>query len=84
MTTAPSHNLHAAPFHATRWTLVCLAKADSEGRKALADLCDAYYESVVAYLRNLSRDADATQERRRSLRPKLADSAAGHAHVPAN
>ena len=44
ITTAPP--IHsAAPFYTTRWTRVCLAKADSEdGRRALADLCEAYYE----------------------------------------
>jgi DNA-directed RNA polymerase specialized sigma24 family protein len=63
MTTEPHLNLHAVPFHTTRWTRVCLAKADSEdGRKALADLCDAYYEPVVAYLRSVFRDADAALE----------------------
>ncbi len=68
MTTAPSPNLHAAPFHTTRWTRVCLAKADSEdGRRALADLCDAYYEPVVAYLRSVSRDADAAREIRHAF-----------------
>jgi RNA polymerase sigma-70 factor (ECF subfamily) len=42
---------------------VCLAKADSEdGRKALADLCDAYYEPVVAYLKSVLRDADAARD----------------------
>lgn len=42
---------------------MCQAKADSEvGRLALADLCDAYYEPVVAYLRNVFRDADAARE----------------------
>lgn len=63
MTTALSPNVHAAPFHTTRWTRVCLAKTNSEdGRKALADLCDAYYEPVVAYLRSAFRDADAARE----------------------
>jgi DNA-directed RNA polymerase specialized sigma24 family protein len=63
MTTAPQPNLHAARFHTTRWTRVCLAKADSEdGRRALADLCEAYYEPVVAYLRSVFRDADAARE----------------------
>lgn len=63
MTTSPSPNLHAAPFHTTRWTRVCLAKADSEdGRRALADLCDAYYEPVVAYLRSVLRDSDAARD----------------------
>jgi RNA polymerase sigma-70 factor (ECF subfamily) len=42
---------------------VCLAKADSEdGRRALADLCDAYYEPVVAYLRSVFGDPDAARE----------------------
>ena len=63
MTSTARHNFHAAPFHTTRWTRVCLAKADSEdGRRALADLCDAYYEPVVTYLRSVFRDADAARE----------------------
>jgi DNA-directed RNA polymerase specialized sigma24 family protein len=50
-------------FHTTRWTQVRQAKADSDdGRKALADLCDAYYEPVVAYLRSVLRDADAARD----------------------
>lgn len=53
----------AASFHTTRWTRVCLAKADSEdGRRALADLCDAYYEPVIAFLRCELRDGDAARE----------------------
>lgn len=63
MTTTPQQNLRASPFHTTRWTRVCLAKADSEdGRRALADLCDAYYEPVVAYLRSVLGDPDAARE----------------------
>jgi len=55
--------LNPAPFRTTRWTRVCLAKADSEdGRTALADLCGAYYEPVVAYLRHALRDADEARE----------------------
>ncbi len=54
---------HANPFHTTRWTQVRSAKADSDdGRKALADLCDAYYEPVVAFLRAELGDADAARE----------------------
>lgn len=50
-------------FHTTRWTCVCAAQADSEeGRRALADLCDAYYEPVLAFLRCELRDADAARE----------------------
>jgi DNA-directed RNA polymerase specialized sigma24 family protein len=63
MTTAPAAVLQGSPFHTTRWTRVSLAKADSEdGRRALADLCDAYYEPVVAYLRMVLRDGDAARE----------------------
>jgi RNA polymerase sigma-70 factor (ECF subfamily) len=41
-----------------------LAKADSDdGRQALADLCDAYYQPVVAFLRCELRDADDARER---------------------
>lgn len=54
---------HAAPFLTTRWTRVCLAKADSDdGRRALAELCDAYYEPVVAYLKSVLRDSDAARD----------------------
>ncbi len=63
MTTEPKPSFHAAPFLTTRWTRVGLAKVDSEeGRQALADLCDAYYEPVVAYLRCVLRDADAARD----------------------
>ncbi len=52
-----------ASFLTTRWTQVRQAKADSdEGRKALADLCDAYYEPVLAFLRAHLRDADAASD----------------------
>jgi DNA-directed RNA polymerase specialized sigma24 family protein len=55
--------LHPAAFHTTRWTRVCQAQADSEdGRRALADLCDAYYEPVLAFLRCELRDADSARE----------------------
>lgn len=63
MTSETRTLLHPAAFHTTRWTRVCLAKADSEdGRGALSDLCDAYYEPVVAYLRGVLRDADAARD----------------------
>jgi RNA polymerase sigma-70 factor (ECF subfamily) len=40
-----------------------MAKADSDdGRRALSDLCNAYYEPIVAYLRSVLRDADAGRE----------------------
>jgi len=53
----------SADFCTTRWTQVSRAKADSkEGRQALADLCNAYYEPVLAFLRCELRDADAARE----------------------
>ena len=56
----------AAPgedFRTTRWTQVSRAKAESpEGRRALAELCDAYYEPVAAFLRCQLRDADAARD----------------------
>ena len=52
-----------AAFRTTRWTRVCLAKIDSEdGRGALADLCDAYYQPVMAFLLCRLRDADAARD----------------------
>jgi len=50
-------------FHTTRWTRVCLAKvASDDGRRALAELCGAYYEPVVAFLRCELRDAEMARE----------------------
>jgi RNA polymerase sigma-70 factor (ECF subfamily) len=50
-------------FRTTRWTRVAQAKDDSsEGRRALADLCNAYYEPVAAFLRCELQDADAARE----------------------
>jgi RNA polymerase sigma-70 factor (ECF subfamily) len=64
--TPPCHPLQGSPgedFRTTRWTQVRRAKADSpEGRRALAELCNAYYEPVVAFLRCELRDADAARE----------------------
>ena len=40
-----------------------MAKADSDdGRRALSDLCQAYYEPIVAYLRSVMRDGDAARD----------------------
>jgi RNA polymerase sigma-70 factor (ECF subfamily) len=50
-------------FRTTRWTQVSRAKSDSpDGRRALSELCDAYYEPVAAFLRCELRDADAARE----------------------
>ena len=53
----------SSAFLTTRWTRICLAKVASEdGRRARAELCEAYYEPVVAFLRCELRDADAARE----------------------
>jgi RNA polymerase sigma-70 factor (ECF subfamily) len=50
-------------FYTTQWTRVCAAREDSEeGRLALADLCDAYYEPVLTFLRCELREADAARD----------------------
>ena len=50
-------------FRTTRWTRVRLAKLESEdGRRALAELCETYYEPVIAFLRCQTRDTDAARE----------------------
>jgi RNA polymerase sigma-70 factor (ECF subfamily) len=59
----PEEPAPGADFRTTRWTQVSRAKADSpEGRRALADLCNAYYEPVAAFLRCELRDAGAARE----------------------
>lgn len=61
--TSPTPAPSGKEFCTTRWTQVSRAKADSpEGRRALADLCNAYYEPVTTFLRCELRDADAARE----------------------
>jgi DNA-directed RNA polymerase specialized sigma24 family protein len=50
-------------FRTTRWTQVSRAKvASPEGRRALAELCDGYYEPVAAFLRCELRNAEAARD----------------------
>ena len=50
-------------FRTTRWTQVSRAKAHSPaGRRALAELCNAYYEPVTTFLRCHLQDADTARE----------------------
>src|SRR5688572_14588044 len=59
----PPPTSEAAAFHTTRWTLVRRAKQlGPEGRQALAELCEAYYEPGVAFLTCDLRDGDAARE----------------------
>jgi DNA-directed RNA polymerase specialized sigma24 family protein len=63
MSSEPLSAFGAAPFLTTRWTRVCLAKADSDdGRVALAELCEGYYAPVFAFLCGVLRDAEAARE----------------------
>ena len=50
-------------FHTTRWTLVRHATGHSaEGRRALSDLCAAYYKPVVAFMRREGFEEDAARD----------------------
>jgi len=52
-----------ASFHPTRWTLVLRSRGKGEDAKAaLSDLCAAYYEPVVAFLRRDGRGGDDARE----------------------
>ncbi len=54
----------ASHFHPTQWTLVLRARGESsEAKAALSDLCAAYYEPVVAFLRRDGRGDDAAREK---------------------
>lgn len=51
------------PFAPTRWTLVLRARGESvEARGALSELCEAYYQPVLRFLRREGRDEDAARE----------------------
>lgn len=67
MTTDSTQPIPASPageaFHTTRWSRVGRAKAESpDGERALAELCEAYYEPVAAFLRCETRDTDAARD----------------------
>ena len=54
---------HTSPFAPTRWTLVLRARGESvEGQAALSELCEAYYQPVLRFLRREGRDEDAARE----------------------
>jgi RNA polymerase sigma-70 factor (ECF subfamily) len=51
------------PFSRTRWTLVLRARGETpESRAALSELCEAYYQPVLWFLRNEGRDEDSARE----------------------
>lgn len=52
-----------AAFHPTQWTLVLRARGEGElAKAALSELCAAYYEPVVAFLRREGRGEEAARE----------------------
>jgi RNA polymerase sigma-70 factor (ECF subfamily) len=54
---------HTSPFAPTRWTLVLRARGESaESRVALGELCEAYYQPVLRFLRREGRDEDAARD----------------------
>lgn len=54
----PERDSDPEAFRTTRWTQVNRSQMDSPaGRQALAELCEAYYEPVAAFLRCQMRDA---------------------------
>jgi RNA polymerase sigma-70 factor (ECF subfamily) len=53
----------AANFAATRWTLILRARGETpEARAALSELCEAYYQPVLRFLRREGREEDAARE----------------------
>ena len=50
-------------FATTRWTLVLRARGETpEARKALGELCEAYWDPVFRFLRREGRSEDAARE----------------------
>ena len=50
-------------FAPTRWTLILRARGETpESRAALSELCDAYYQPVLRFLRREGRDEDSARE----------------------
>ena len=53
----------STPFAPTRWTLILRARGETpEARSALGELCEAYYQPVLRFLRREGRDEDAARE----------------------
>lgn len=52
-----------SPFAPTRWTLILRARGETpEARAALGELCEAYYQPVLRFLRREGRDEDSARE----------------------
>jgi RNA polymerase sigma factor (sigma-70 family) len=50
-------------FATTQWTRVLAARGESlDARAALSDLCEAYYQPVLAFIRSWTRDDDRARD----------------------
>lgn len=59
----PGHESLPDAFATTHWTRVVAARGDSPAAKAaLSELCDAYYQPVIAFLRGSGRPEDDARE----------------------
>ena len=71
-------NLSQSSFHPTHWTLVLRSRGEGEDAKAaLSDLCAAYYEPVVSFLRREGRSDDAAREMAHSFFESILTSGVG-------
>ena len=62
-TDAPASALRRSDFAPTRWTLVARSRGETpEARAALSELCDAYYNPVLAFLRKERRTDDDARD----------------------
>jgi len=60
---SPNPGSTHSPFAPTRWTLILRARGETpEARAALGELCEAYYQPVLRFLRREGRDEDAARE----------------------
>jgi RNA polymerase sigma factor (sigma-70 family) len=62
LSSSTSH-LSAANFAPTRWTLILRARGETPAaRAALSELCEAYYQPVLSFLRREGREEDPARE----------------------
>ena len=62
-TDAANSALRRSDFALTRWTLVARSRGETpEARAALSELCDAYYNPILAFLRKEGRSEDDARD----------------------